>query len=110
VNEELYALLSAIKPTYHMEMPSGVSEGIVYQLAYAADTAYETGQPLAETYTYRITIYQDTYNGAMISAVCSALRAAGWAIQSREQLKQQDGTTDYYQHVIDVAKRRLITA
>ena len=109
MNEELYALLSAIKPTYHMELPSGASEGIVYQLAFSGDGEYESGAPLAETYTYRITIYQTTFNGAAISAVCSALRAAGWAIQSREQLKQQDGTTDYYQHVIDVAKRSMIT-
>lgn len=109
MNEELYALLSAIKPTYHMELPSGASEGIVYQLAYATDGTYETGAALTETYTYRITVYQTAYDGAVISTILSALRAGGWAIQSREQLRQHDGTTDYYQHVIDVAKGSLIT-
>ncbi len=108
MNDELFALLSAIKPTYHLEMPSGVSEGVVYQLAFAGDGDYESGAPLTEAYTYRITIYQTTYNGTTINAVCTALRAGGWGIASREQLLQKDGTTTYYQHVIDVTKGRVL--
>ena len=104
MNAELYEILSAVKPTYHMILPANIGEGIVYQLADAHDIEYEGGAPLAEVYTYQVALYQNAYDGGVVNALCSALRAAGWAIVGRIQMEQQDGTTKYYQHVIETRK------
>lgn len=106
MNSELKELLSGILPTCEFQIPAGLNACISYQMYYANDSEYESGEAVEEHEAYRVTLWQKVEDKTIVKTLTKALRAAGWVISYRESMI--DAENKYYQHVYNVEKWRKI--
>lgn len=103
MNTELATLLEVFAPTYLDVLPADKSYGVTYTLIMGQDDTYESGQPLGERLSYMVRVFQKAYVHANITAICAALRAAGWCLGPRTLIREEaDG--GYYQYNIEITK------
>ncbi len=106
MDEQLYEILSQIAPTYHFTLNGQPDTAILFRLYMLNEYPLEGGRPLSETRYYRVALLMKQYDATFATRVRTALKDAGWCVQSQEQ--QYDPENKYFEELLDISKWRRI--